>query len=151
MHDAVVIALTSPVIVGIYDQEGRLVERFEHAGQSSDALPELFETIVGKYTLSRLVYAKGPGSFMAIKIAYVYLKTLSIVLGIRLLAADAFYFNENRPLKAVGKLYFVKIADQIKTQKFETPIEADFRLPSRLDPNDFSDDALPYYGIGAVG
>ncbi len=150
MHDAVVIALTSPILVGIY-KDGVLVERFESAEQSSDALPELFERILKKYTLSTIVYAKGPGSFMAIKIAYLYLKTLSIVLGCRLLAGDAFYFNGNRPLKAVGKLYFVKIADTIETKKFETPVPADFRLPSKLNLNDFSDDALPYYGIGAVG
>lgn len=150
MHDAVVIALTSPILVGIY-KEGVLVERFESEKQSSDALPELFERILKKYKLGSIVYAKGPGSFMAIKIAYLYLKTLAIVLNIRLLAADAFYFNGNRPLKAVGKLYFVKIADTIETKKFETPLEADFRLPSQLNLNDFSDDALPYYGIGAVG
>jgi hypothetical protein len=88
---------------------------------------------------------------MAIKVAYLYLKTLSIVLGTKLLAADAFYFNGNRPLKAVGKLYFVKMASEIKTKKFETPVESEFQLPSRLNLNDFSDDALPYYGIGAVG
>jgi tRNA A37 threonylcarbamoyladenosine modification protein TsaB len=150
MHDAVVIALTSPIAVGIY-KDGALVERFESEKQSSDALPELFDTILKKYTLSHLVYANGPGSFMAIKVAYLYLKTLSIVLGTKLLAADAFYFNGNRPLKAVGKLYFVKMASEIKTKKFETPVESEFQLPSRLNLNDFSDDALPYYGIGAVG
>jgi tRNA threonylcarbamoyladenosine biosynthesis protein TsaB len=150
MHDAVVIALTSPIVVGIY-KDGALVERFESGRQSSDALPELFDAILKKYTLSHLVYANGPGSFMAIKVAYLYLKTLSIVLGTKLLAADAFYFNGNRPLKAVGKLYFVKMASEIKTKKFETPVESEFQLPSRLNLNDFSDDALPYYGIGAVG
>ncbi|MEJ2469179.1 MAG: hypothetical protein P8Y65_08750 [Campylobacterales bacterium] len=150
MHDAVVIALTSPIVVGIY-KDGTLVERYESAKQSSDALPELFDAILKKYTLSHLVYANGPGSFMAIKVAYLYLKTLSIVLGTKLLAADAFYFNGNRPLKAVGKLYFVKMASEIKTKKFETPVESEFQLPSRLNLNDFSDDALPYYGIGAVG
>jgi len=150
MHDAVVIALTSPIIIGIY-KDGELVERFESEKQSSDALPELFERILEKYSLSHLVYAKGPGSFMAIKIAYLFLKTLSIVLNIRLLAADAFYFNGNQPLKAVGKLYFVKMAGNIETKKFEAPVPANFRLPSQLNLNDFSGDALPYYGIGAVG
>lgn len=150
MHDAVVIALTSPIVVGIY-KDGTLVERYESHKQSSDALPELFDAILKKYTLSHLIYANGPGSFMAIKVAYLYLKTVSIVLGAKLLAADAFYFNGNRPLKAVGKLYFVKMASEIKTKKFETPVESDFQLPSRLNLNDFSDDALPYYGIGAVG
>jgi hypothetical protein len=43
------------------------------------------------------------------------------------------------------------MASEIKTKKFETPVESEFQLPSRLNLNDFSDDALPYYGIGAVG
>lgn len=150
MHDAVVIALTAPVVVGIY-KDGRLVERFEHPAQSSDALPELFGKIMEKYRLRHLVYANGPGSFMAIKITYLYLKTLSIVLGAKLLAADAFYFNGNHPIKAVGKLYFVKIADTIETKKLETPPSADFRLPSTVNVKDFSEEALPNYGISAVG
>lgn len=150
MHDAVVIALTSPIVVGIY-KNGELVERFSSEAQSSEALPELFSAILKKYRLATLVYANGPGSFMAIKVAYLYLKTLAIVTGAKLLAADAFYFNGGQPIKAVGKLCFVKMADTIKTQKLESLPQAEFKLPSQLNLNDFSDDALPFYGIGAVG
>ncbi len=150
MHDAVVIALTSPVTVGIY-REGRLVETFVSEAQSSEALPALFKTILSRYELSHLLYAKGPGSFMAIKIAYLFLKTLSIVKNIPLRATDAFYFNGNRPVKAVGKLYFVKTSSTIETRRFDKPVEARFELPERIDLNDFSDETLPEYGIGAVG
>lgn len=150
MHDAVVIALTSPIIIGIY-YDGTLVERFDSTQQSSDALPLLFETIASKYTLRTLIYAKGPGSFMAIKVAYLFLKTYSIVKTIPLLAADAFYFNGNCPFKAVGKLCFVKIDGTITTQKFETVPMAYFDLPGDLNLDDFTDEALPFYGIDAVG
>lgn len=150
MHDVVVIALCSPLLVGIY-KEGALVERVELEEKSSEALPQLFETLLERYEIANLVYAKGPGSFMAIKISYIFLKTLSIVKNITFLATDAFYFNENRPIKAVGKLYFVKISNKIKTQVFEEVQEAAFALPQTLRIEEFSEDTSPYYGIGAVG
>lgn len=150
MHDAVVIALGSPIQIGIYEN-GSLVESARSEALSSDAIPQLFETLMKKYTFSHLIYANGPGSFMAIKVAYLFLKTLSIVQGIPLLAADAFYFNDGAPIKAVGKLYFVKLSGTITTEKFESPPTRAFKLPSSIDLNDFSTQALPNYGIGAVG
>jgi tRNA A37 threonylcarbamoyladenosine modification protein TsaB len=150
MHDVVVIALASPLLVGIY-KEGALVESIVLEEKSSEALPQLFESLLKRYEIAHVVYAKGPGSFMAIKVSYIFLKTLSIVKNITFLATDAFYFNENRPIKAVGKLYFVKIADKIKTQRFEEAQEAAFDLPRTLRIEDFSADTSPYYGIGAVG
>jgi tRNA A37 threonylcarbamoyladenosine modification protein TsaB len=150
MHDVVVIALASPLLVGIY-KEGVLVESIELEEKSSEALPQLFETLLRRYEIANFVYAKGPGSFMAIKVSYIFLKTLSIVKNITFLATDAFYFNENRPIKAVGKLHFVKISGKIKTQVFEEVHEAAFALPRILRIEDFSADTSPYYGIGAVG
>jgi len=87
---------------------------------------------------------------MAIKVSYLFLKTLSIVKGIPFLATDAFYFNNNTPIKAVGKLCFVKMADNIETQVFDEVPKNHFELPQELILEDFSDDTLPYYGIDAV-
>lgn len=150
MHDVVVVALGSPIRVGIYE-DGTLIDSVTSDAMSSEALPQLFETLLQRYEIAHLVYANGPGSFMAIKVTYLFLKTLSIVRNIPLLAADAFCFNDNAPIKAVGKLYFVKLAGAITTQKFETPQTTTFRLPSTIDLNDFSEEALPNYAIGAVG
>ena len=88
---------------------------------------------------------------MAIKVAYIFLKSLSILKKIPLFATDAFYFNNNMPIKAIGKLHFVKVASEIKTQKFESTQEVNFRLPDLLDINEFSTTATPLYKIGAVG
>lgn len=88
---------------------------------------------------------------MAIKVAYIFLKSMSILKKIPLYATDAFSFNENQPIKAIGKLYFVKVASEIKTQKFESVQEVSFRLPNMLDVDKFSADASPLYKIGAVG
>jgi tRNA A37 threonylcarbamoyladenosine modification protein TsaB len=150
MHDLVVVALSSPLLIGVY-KDGRLIERVESEEKSSEVLPSLCESLMKRYDFAHLVYAKGPGSFMAIKVSYIFLKTLSITKNIPLLATDAFYFNENTPIKAVGKLCFVKTTEGIETQLFnEVPLNR-FRLPEELELDDFDTDTAPYYGIGAVG
>jgi len=148
--DILLIALTSPIKVGIYE-DGKLLETIESHEKSSDILPIIFKNIFEKYLPQNLFYANGPGSFMAIKVAYIFLKSLSILKNIPLYAVDAFYFNEKQPIKAVGKLYFVKIASEIKTQKLEQVPEVNFQLPNRLKSNEFSTDTTPLYMIGAVG
>lgn len=150
MHDLVVVALSSPLLIGVY-KDGELVERVETDEKTSEVLPSLCKELLARYEFAHLIYAKGPGSFMAIKISYIFLKTLSIVKNIPFLASDAFYFNENRPIKAVGKLCFVKTTHAIVTQTFdEVPLNR-FRLPETLHIDDFKPDTAPYYGIGAVG
>jgi hypothetical protein len=150
MHNAVVIALGSPVLVGVYDEAGQLVEAIKSDKMGSDALSEIFEDLLKRYSFVRLLYANGPGSFMGIKVTYLFLKTLSIVKKIPLLATDGFFFNENHPIKAVGKLYFVKNSTTISTTALEQPILKGFALPSVLNVEYFTSDNAPYYGIDAV-
>ena len=150
MHDLVVIALTSPIIIGVY-KDKELIETIKSEKQSSEVLPELFKELLCKYKIKHIVYANGPGSFMAIKVSFIFLRTLCIVKNISLLATDAFYFNNNTPIKAVGKLYFVKNRDIIETETLsEAPI-MEFTLPQHLKLEDFSKESAPFYGIGAVG
>ena len=40
---------------------------------------------------------------MAIKVAYIFLKTISITRSIDLYACEGFEFNQNSPIKALGK------------------------------------------------
>jgi tRNA A37 threonylcarbamoyladenosine modification protein TsaB len=148
--DILLIALSSPVKIGIYENH-TLVESIESEGKSSDVLPVLFQEILRKYEPQRLFYANGPGSFMAIKVAYIFLKSLSILKKIPLYATDAFYFNNNEPIKAIGKLYFVKIASKIETQKLDRAVATSFELPAQLDFSEFTTDTTPHYMIGAVG
>jgi len=148
--DVLLIALSSPILLGIYE-ENKLIETIQSDEKSSDVLPKIFEKLFKKYTIEKLFYANGPGSFMAIKVAYIFLKSLSILKKIPLFATDAFYFNKNNPIKAIGKLYFVKISSEIKTQKLEQASEATFSLPNVLYYSEFSKNATPLYMIGAVG
>ncbi len=150
MHDLVVIALTPPLIIGVY-KDKKLIETIRSEERSSEFLPELFKELLSKYEVEHIIYAKGPGSFMAIKISYIFLRTLCIVKNISLLATDAFYFNNNAPIKAVGKLYFVKNRDTIETQSFSEVPAMEFALPQDLILEDFSEETAPFYAIGAVG
>jgi tRNA A37 threonylcarbamoyladenosine modification protein TsaB len=148
--DILVIALTSPLKIGVYE-DNKLIETIISKEKSSDILPVIFDGLFKKYKLKNLFYANGPGSFMAIKIAYIFLKSISILKSIPLFATSAFYFNKNQPIKAIGKLCFVKIDSEIKTLKLETVPEVNFTLPDILDYNEFSNNIAPLYGIGAVG
>lgn len=143
------VTLSSPIMIGVYE-EGRLIDTYTSEEKSSDILPLLVEELMQKYEIKALYYANGPGSFMAIKVAYIFLKTLSIARELPLYAVDAFYFNNNQPIKAIGKLYFVKVASEIQTQKFDEKPEGSFELPERLIENDFNTDTAPLYSIGAV-
>ena len=148
--DIFLVALSSPIQIGIYENQ-KLIELIESKEKSSEVLPLLFEQLLQKYELQGLYYTNGPGSFMAIKIAYIFLKSLSVLKKVPLFATDAFKFNKNTPIKAIGKLCFVKIASEIKTQKLEKVPEVVFTLPDLLDYSEFSTDAAPLYMIGAVG
>jgi tRNA A37 threonylcarbamoyladenosine modification protein TsaB len=148
--DVLLIALSSPIQIGIY-QENKLIDSISSQEKSSDVLPLLFKNIFESYNVKKLFYANGPGSFMAIKIAYIFLQSMSVLKKIPLFATDAFNFNNNEPIKAIGKLCFVKIASEIETQKLETVPEAKFMLPDVLDYAEFSTNTTPLYSIGAVG
>lgn len=148
--DLLLITLSSPLQIGVYENN-ELIETIQSEKKSSDILPVMFDELLKRYQIQKLFYANGPGSFMAIKVAYVFLKSMSILKNIPLLATDAFYFNNNTPIKAVGKLYFVKIASEIKTQKLESIPQCIFTLPSVLDYDEFSTNTEPLYMIGAVG
>jgi hypothetical protein len=151
MHDAIVIALGSPIQVGVYNQQGELIEAIQSDKVGSDALPEIFDDLLKRYRFGNLIYANGPGSFMGIKVTYLFLKTLSILQKIPLLAIDGFFFNENHPIKAYGKLYFVKNSNTISLSPLELPILRAFELPRNIDAKNFNADNIPYYGIDAVG
>jgi len=145
--DVVVIPISKPMLVGIYEN-GSLVEEIKKEGLTSDVLPEVMDEILKRFNIKSLIYAKGPGSYMAIKLAYIFFKTLETVKGIELLAQDGFYFNGNSPIKAVGKSYFVKkegIITLVQNVK-----EGEFKLPHKLNKEDFEKDTSPLYVLKAV-
>lgn len=87
---------------------------------------------------------------MAIKVSYVFLKSYSIAKNIIFKAVDGFYFNNNAPIKALGKTYFVKEGNNIILDTITPKKNGEFYLPKSLNHKDFSDDTLPLYVLPAV-
>lgn len=144
-----VIGLSSPLLVGVY-QEGVLCESYEINEQSSDALPVLLRDLSRRYRLVDLAYANGPGSFMAIKVVYVALKSAAIATGARLWGRDGFAFNGGAPIRATGKRWFVFSAEGIQTVLMEDQKPATFALPQYLTLTEFEPDAGPLYVLDAI-
>lgn len=146
--EVVVVALGTPLLVGVY-QEGRLIYEFKEHEKTSEALPKIFKKILKNYRLKKIYYAKGPGSFMAIKLAYIFLETLSIVKDIELIGCEGFVFNNNQPIKAMGNLYFIKEGEKIVTKKMEG-VKSGFKLPGSLTELACSGGKAPLYVLPAV-
>lgn len=143
------ISLTSPLQIGVY-KNNKLITQYITKERTSEALPILFRKILKEFTCKRIFFAKGPGSFMAIKITYIFLRTLSIVENIELYATDGFYFNDNKPIKAMQKLYFVKENATIVTELFALEQTSEFHLPPIIEIEKFSKNIEPLYILPAV-
>jgi tRNA A37 threonylcarbamoyladenosine modification protein TsaB len=145
-----VISISNPILIGIY-QDYEIIQTIKVDGKTTEVLPLQFEEILKKYTIDEIFYVNGPGSYMAIKVAYVFLKSISVIKKIPLKACDGFEFNQNSPIKALGKKYFIKKDDEITIQNIDSSdILKDFELPKKLDINLFSEDSLPNYQLPAV-
>ena len=137
MFSVLVIPISTPLLVGVYDENNILIETFSKDGKTSDILPDIFKNIFLKYDLSTIYYVNGPGSYMSIKVAYIFLKTLCITKELELKAASGFKFNQNSPIKALGKKYFFNSNDDIcnrniinnkKSQKLQSCNKQHFNL-----------------------
>ncbi|WP_458700829.1 hypothetical protein ACKGJI_01675 [Sulfurospirillum sp. 1307] len=141
--------MSSPLKVGIY-KDNELIKEYSSEKQTSEVLPQIFKQILEEYECKRLFFARGPGSFMAIKVSFIFLRTISISKNIELFATDGFYFNNNMPIKAMRKLFFVKNNDKIETQVLNDAKECEFHLPKVLHIEDFSKEIEPLYILPAV-
>ncbi|RXK00578.1 hypothetical protein CRV02_09390 [Arcobacter sp. CECT 8989] len=150
MIEVLVISISNPLLLGIYKNK-ELIKELEIEGMTSDVLPVTFEKIINEYEISRISYVNTPGSYMAIKVAYVFLKTLAITKNIELMACSGFEFNNNSPIKALGKKYFINSDEGIKVDFLDKDTKiADFKLPKQLKQIDFSEETLPIYNLPAV-
>ncbi|MEA3492409.1 MAG: hypothetical protein U9R27_10970 [Campylobacterota bacterium] len=148
-YTLLILSISSPLILGVY-QNSRLVKRVESDRKSSDILLHLIEEVMDQFPLSRILYTRGPGSYMAIKLTYIILKTIEIVKDIPFYGCSAFAFNGDRPIKAMGNLYFVKEKETIITQKFDEVILQKFALPLSLDGLSIDEVSIPDYVLPAV-
>lgn len=163
-----------PTLIGIYAKiqaHWNLVESYEITYPLSDGLVPLFVNLCKKgIVFDSLYFVRGPGSFMALKLIYLFAKTLEIAQNVKLYATHAFYFNKNSPIKAYGNYYFIygsqklcksqcskenliprtleKEAQklQITLQNFDTPPQIQpFALPDVLNLTLFDTQLKPLY------
>ncbi|APW64681.1 MULTISPECIES: hypothetical protein [Arcobacteraceae] len=150
MIEVLVISISNPILIGLYENK-QLIKEYKLEGKTSDLLPSLFENILKEFDIKRINYVNSPGSYMAIKVAYIFLKTISITKNIEFQACNGFEFNENSPIKALGKKYFKQDENGIKVDFLEKDdIIRDFKLPNNIDKINFNKQTLPIYNLPAV-
>jgi tRNA A37 threonylcarbamoyladenosine modification protein TsaB len=147
--DIVIISIASPLLIGVY-RDGILIESIQKSEKTSDILLWVLMDIKKRYNYKRVIYTNGPGSYMAIKLTYITLRTLEILEDIEVKACDAFSLNNQKPIKAMGKLYFIKEKDTIITKKFDKAMGQYFKLPHLLSDIKILKDNKPLYIIPAV-
>ena len=146
----VVVSISSPLLIGVY-KDDTLIEEIKQDGKTSDILPMIFHSLLGKYSISSIYYVSSPGSYMAIKVAYIFLKTISIVKNIPLKAVSGFEFNNQSPIKALGKKYFIYDNNDIKVDFVDDISKIQpFSLPSSIKNIDILEDSLPSYNLPVV-
>ena len=148
-YEILIISISSPLLVGVY-KDGKLIENISSNEKTSEILLKLLMDISQKYNYSRIIYTSGPGSYMAIKLTYITLRTLEIIKEIKIDGCDAFSLNSETPIKAMGKLYFIKEKDTIITEKIDEAVEQRFKLPSMLSEVTILNDNKPAYILPAV-
>ena len=106
--------------------------------------------ILNEYDISEMIYTRGPGSYMAIKLSYIMLKTIEIMRDIKCVGCSGFALNNEQPIKAIGNLYFIKEKETIMTKKFEQPVSVIFTLPQSIQDLEIDEESTPEYSLPAV-
>jgi len=136
-------------MLGVYE-EGELIETISSDKKTSEILLSLVKECLDKYDISTIIYTRGPGSYMAIKLTYIILKTIEIMQGIKCVGCSGFALNGGEPIKAVGNLYFFKEKETIITKKYEQPVNVKFTLPQSIQDLELDEESTPDYILPAV-
>ncbi len=148
-YEIVIVSISSPLLIGVY-RDGVLIEEIEKDEKTSEILLKVLMDIRSRYDYEHIIYTNGPGSYMAIKLTYITLRSLEILKDIKFSSCDAFSLNNQNPIKAMGKLYFIKDKGKIVTKVFDEVLKQEFKLPKELSEITLLDSNLPLYIIPAV-
>jgi hypothetical protein len=136
-------------MLGVYE-EGELIDTISSELKTSEILLPLIRECLETYDISTIIYTRGPGSYMAIKLTYIMLKTIEIMQGIKCVGCSGFALNGGEPIKAVGNLYFIKEKETIITKKYEQPVNVKFTLPQSIQDLELDEESTPDYILPAV-
>lgn len=142
-------SISSPIQIGLYEND-KLIESITIEGHTSEVLLESVEKIFKDYNVDSIIYVNGPGSYMAIKLTYIMLRTIEMIKRIKFYGVSAFELNGLKPVKAMGNLYFIKEKETIITQKFDSKVKQEFWLPDDLSAISLDKDNKPHYILPAV-
>jgi hypothetical protein len=148
-YELLIISIASPLILGVYEDD-MLSQTISSDKKTSEVLLPLVKECLDKYDISTIIYTRGPGSYMAIKLTYIILKTIEIMQGIRCVGCSGFALNGGEPIKAVGNLYFIKEKETIITKKYEQPVNVKFTLPQSIQDLELDEESTPDYILPAV-
>ncbi len=144
------LTVSSPFRLGVYEY-GELKKEYKKEGKASDVLPIIIDEALKEYMPNEMYYTSGPGNHMSLKIAYVSIKSVSIVKKIPFYGIAPFEFNGNTPIKAFGNSYFVYETGRISLKVFENaPEMGDVTLPLTFDFEAFGSSAEPAFVLPAV-
>ena len=81
-----------------------------------------------------------------------FLKTICITKHINFYSCSGFKLNQNSPIKALGKKYFIQDENKNISMRLLEDNEklTDFTLPNKIDINNYSKETLPNYQLPAV-
>ncbi|AGZ82300.1 metal-dependent protease, putative molecular chaperone [Campylobacter fetus] len=139
-------ALSSPLLIGIYENDN-LIKELSSDQKASESLIAFLDEISLEFIISSITYANTPGSFMGLKVSYVILKTFCIAKNIDFWAVSGFELNGFGAIRANKNLSFVYSKDGVSLQKVE---QTDFKLPNNLSNLNKKCDTLPEYIIDAI-
>jgi len=148
-YSLLVISISSPLLIGVY-KEDVLIETVLSEKKTSEILLPILKKYLDTYDISKIIYTRGPGSYMAIKLTYIMLKTIEITHGIKCFGCSGFALNGGKPIKAIGNLYFIKEKETIITKKYEQPVNVKFTLPQSIHDLEFDEESTPEYMLPAV-
>jgi len=148
-YTLLIISISSPLLIGVYEDK-KLIKSIKSDKKTSEILLPIIMECIKIYDITKVIYTRGPGSYMAIKLTYIMLKTIEITRGIRCFGCSGFTLNNAKPIKAIGNLYFIKEKETIMTKKFEHTVHAKFALPQSIHDLVIDEESTPEYMLPAV-
>lgn len=145
--DIILFSSSEPFIAGLY-KEQKKTETFVSEKKTSDALLDFYTAFIQDHLIQTIYFSKGPGSFMSIKLTYVFLKTLALTKDIKLQAAEAFVFSATGSVPASKNSSFLKKEGTITLLKEK--MDHKISLPEIIDPALFDDTIEPFYFLPPV-
>ncbi|KEA46070.1 glycoprotease [Campylobacter mucosalis] len=134
------------MLVGLYSN-GTKFDEIISSEHTSEALIEVLDELSQRYSITKIIYANTPGSFMGLKVAYVILKTFCLVKECEFYAVSGFELNGGGAIRANRSLSFVAKNNHIVLEQKEP---SGFVLPQNLEILNLKKDTLPEYIIQAV-